>query len=520
MAGGKQTPRQKMVNLMYLVFIAMMALNMSKEVLSAFGLMNKKFEESNVAASENTKSLFSALETKASDNPAQYQVPFEKAKKIKAISDKFYNELEETKKLILSSNKVEFNEDGSLPYEAMDKGDGLDEAWFSGDGYSAKGKEFIANIEKYKADMKAVIGDDKKLAPVLAEINSKFDVSDVKDGEGVTKKYLDYHYKGFPSIASLTKISAMENDVRKVEQDAFSAFMGNTAAAAASMKNYKAIVVTDKSAFFAGEPVTGKVFLGRYDASTVPTNVVVNGNKVNIENGQAVFKFNAGNIGEQKIGGKFTFMEDGKPVDIEIDGNYVVVPKPNMATISADKMNTVYRGVDNPMTISFAGISDDKVTATAPGLTKAGKPGQYNWNVTSFQGQEATITVTGVLPDGSKVTDNKTFKVRGIPAPVAKVRGFINSNKGSKNDLATSPVQVAFPDFVFDVDVKVTGFELFVPGQPAIVVNGDRMTDQAKKAIATAQKGDKITINNVKTTLDGAPGYKMPGSSPFIWEVN
>ena len=519
MAGGKQTPRQKMVNLMYLVFIAMMALNMSKEVLSAFGLMNKKFEASNISATDNNKNLFGALETKASDNPAQYKVPFEKAQKIKAISDKFYGQLEEVKKLIITSNGVEV-ENGKLPYEAMDKGDGLDEVWFSGDGYSQKGQAFINEIETYKKEMIAIIGNDPKLAPVVAEINSKFDVSDVKDGEGVTKKFLDYHYKGFPSIASLTKISAMENDVRKVEQDAFSAFMGNTAAAAASMKNYKAIVITDKSAFFSGEPVTGKIVLGRYDASTVPTSVVVNGKPVDIVDGQAVFKFPAGNVGEQSIKGKFTFMEDGKAVDIPIEGDYVVVPKPNMATISADKMNTVYRGVENPMTISFAGISDDKVKPEAAGLTKGAKAGQYNWNVTTFQGQEIVINVVGTLPDGQKVSDKKTFKVRGIPAPVAKVRGFINSNKGNKNDLATSPVQVAFPDFVFDVNVKVTGFELFVPGQPAIVVNGDRMSDQAKKAIATSQKGDKIMINNVKTTLEGAPGYKMPGSSPFIWEVN
>jgi len=517
MASGKQTPRQKMINLMYLVFIAMMALNMSKEVLSAFGSMNEKFEASNTSASENNKNLYAALALKAQENPAQYKVPYDKAKEIKAISDKFYNELEEIKKFILTSNDVA-KENGKLPYESMDRSSGLDEAWFSGDGYSNQGKAFITAIEAYKTGVTKAIGDDPKLASVLKQISATFDLSDIKDGEGVKKKYLDYHYKGFPSIASLTKVSAMQNDVRNIEQDAFSAFMGNTAAAAASMNNYKAIVITDKSAFFAGEPVTGKIVLGRYDESTVPTDVVVNGKKVTIDNGQAVFKFPAGNIGEHKIGGQFTFMEDGKAIDIPITGNYVVVPKPNSANISADKMNTVYRGVDNPMTISFAGISDDKVTATAPGLKKSGDG--YSWNVTTLQGNEAVVTVTGILPDGTKVSDSKMFKVRGIPAPVAKVRGFINSTKGNKNDLANSPVQVAFPDFVYDVNVKVTGFELFVPGQPGIIVNGDRMSDQAKKAIATAQRGDKIMINNVKTTLQGAPGYRMPGSSPFIWEVN
>ena len=106
----------------------------------------------------------------------------------------------------------------------------------------------------------------------------------------------------------------------------------------------------------------------------VPTKVVVNGGEIDLTNslqdGQVMLGFNAGNVGEHDITGKFTFMEEGKPVDIDIKGNYVVVPKPNSATISADKMNVVYRGVVNPMTISFAGISDDKVSASAPGLTK------------------------------------------------------------------------------------------------------------------------------------------------------
>ena len=87
MAGGKLSPRQKMVNLMYLVFIAMLALNMSKEVLKAFGLMNEKFEVVNKFSEEYNNSLFSTLETKASENPAQFGTPFSRAKQVQQISE-------------------------------------------------------------------------------------------------------------------------------------------------------------------------------------------------------------------------------------------------------------------------------------------------------------------------------------------------------------------------------------------------------------------------------------------------
>ncbi len=123
-----------------------------------------------------------------------------------------------------------------------------------------------------------------------------------------------------------------------------------------------------------------------------------------MENGQAKFKFAAGSVGEHDIKGEFVFLEDGKEVKIPIEGNYVVVPRPNAATISADKMNSVYRGVENPMTVSFAGISDNNVTASAPGnFRKGSKSGQYNWNVTGVTGTTAVISVTGKLPDGTAV---------------------------------------------------------------------------------------------------------------------
>ena len=516
MAGGKLTPRQKMINLMYLVFIAMLALNMSKEVLSAFGLMNEKFEDVNKFSSEYNASLFGQLQTKAGENAAQFRVPFEKAKQVKPITDKFYNYIGELKKDIES--KFEREENGKLPYEAMDKGDMIDEAWFAGDGYSPKGKEVIATIEKYKNDLIAVFGKDVKYKFIIDDIKAKFDTGDVKDHEGVNKKYLDYHYKGFPAIASLAKLTSMQNDVKKTEQDIYNALIGNTTAQAASMSNYKAIVITDKSAFFQGETVSGRVVLGRYDESTVPTKFDIKGGSYEMENGQATFKINAGSVGEHDIDGEFVFLEDGKEVKIPVEGQYVVVPRPNEATISADKMNSVYRGVENPMTISFAGIPDSDVTASAPGLKKGSKPGQYNWNVTGIQGTEAVVNVTGKLPDGKTVPSKKVFKIRDIPRPAASIRGKLDSSKGRAQDLAVSTVNVEFPDFVFDLTVSVKSFELYVPGNAGMIIQGNKFDARAQAAISKAKRGDVITISNIKTKVEGST-IIVRDSSPFLWEV-
>jgi gliding motility-associated protein GldM len=517
MAGGKLTPRQKMINLMYLVFIAMLALNMSKEVLSAFGLMNEQFESSNTDATKNNKDMYDVLALKASEAPAQYGAAKQVADKVKAVSAAFAGYVESLKSDVTKG--LEKDKEGKLPYEAMDKGDKIDEQWFEGDGYSKKGKEIIAAIEKYKSDMKAAFGNDQKYRSVVSDLDKKFSTADIKDGEGVKKLYLDYHYKGFPSIASLTKLTAMQNNVKVIEANVYNLALGKAALDATSMNKYKAIVVTDKSAFFSGEQVTGKVVLGRYDDATVPTRVSVNGGSVQMISGQANFKIGAGSVGEQDIKGEFVFLEDGKEVKIPIEGNYVVVPKPNSATISADKMNSVYRGVQNPMTISFAGISDNNVSVSAPGLSKGSKPGQYNWNVNGVSGRTATVTVTGKLPDGTSVSDKKIFNIREIPRPAPTLRGLSDKGKGNKNDLSSSTINVEFPDFVFDVRTTVKSFEVYVPGAPAIICQGNKFSDAALKAISKTTRGDKVIVGGIKVDIIGAPGYIVRPSGNFVWEI-
>ena len=493
MAGGKLTPRQKMINLMYLVFIAMLALNMSKEVLTAFGNFNDKFSESNKLTEQSNATLLSALNTKAADEPAKYAEPARKAKEVAKISKDFVAFLETVKAEVTEG--IEPDETGKLPFESMDKST-IDEKWFQGDGYSPRGKEIVSKIDKYVADVKKVLGNDVKYIPFIKEIEKKFSTADITNREGVKQKFLDYKTKGFPAVSTLTFITAMQNDVKNTEAGAYNLFLGNALQSAASMKNFQAIVVLDKNAYFAGEQVTGKVVLGRYDANTVPTSFKGPGK---IENGQAVISMTAGGIGEQNISGEFGFLEDGKEIPLKFEGKYVVVPRPNQAIISADKMNVVYRGVPNPISISVPGIASNKVNASAPGMSKVGdgkfmlKPGS---------GSEVKISVNATMPDGKSMSSAQVFRIKGLPAPTGKVGGS-EKNKGPKSNLEVCTVTAIMEDFDFPVTVNVTQFNVKVPGQPTIVVSGNRMDSRAKSAIAKAQKGDVVVISEIKASFSG-----------------
>jgi gliding motility-associated protein GldM len=489
----------------------MLAMNVSKEVISGFGLMNEKFESSNVNSKQSNEQMLTALDTKAAEAKGEFAVAAQTAHKVKVITDNFFNYIASLKEQATKGYEVD-PETGKLPYEEMDKGDNIDD-WFTGEGYGKKGNEIIATINQYKADMKAALGTDKKYASIISEVESKFDVSDVKNKEGLKDKFLAYHFKGFPAIASVAKLSTWQNDINKAQSDVYSAALGKAAVAAASYSNYQAIVVLDKNAYFQGEAVKGKVVLGRYDENTKPTSFSGPGK---IVNGQAVISLTAGGVGEQTIGGQFTFVEDGKTVPLKFTGKYVVVPRPNSATISADKMNVVYRGVVNPISISFAGIADNNVNASAPGLSKTGN-GKYNMSPQG--GNEVVINVSGKMADGKVASDKKVFRIKGIPGPTGTIRGEMGVVKGPKSNLEIATIGAKLVDFDFDVNLNVVGFNLKVTGQPTVVVSGDKLNAQCKAVLSKAVRGDQVTISEIKTKLAGAGSYLLPRTAPVIFEI-
>ena len=495
MAGGKLTPRQKMINLMYLVFIAMLAMNMSKEVLSAFGLLNEKFEGTNTAAVASNAAMLTSLDQKASEAKGEFAIAATSAHKVEALTKDFYAYIGGLKTQVLEGVEID-PETGKLPYESMDKGESIDN-WFVGEGNSPKGTEIITKINKFKSDLKAALGTEKKYTPIIAEINKKFDVSDVTNKEGTKIPYLEYNFKGFPSVASLAKLSAWQNDIKKAESDVYSAALGKAAVQAASYSNFQAIVALEKNVYFEGEVVKGKVVIGKYDENTKPTGFSGPGK---IVNGQAIISQSAGSVGEHSVKGQFTFAEDGKTIPLPFDGKYVVVARPNSATISADKMNVVYRGVPNPMTISFAGVASNNVSASAAGMSSAGGAGKYV--LKAGNGTSVMINVSAKLPDGKVVSDKKEFRIKGLPAPTGKIRGEIAA-KGQKNNLESCTVSATMEDFDFPVTVNVTQFNIKVPGQPTIVVSGSKMDGRARAAIAKATRGDVVVISEIKASFSG-----------------
>jgi gliding motility-associated protein GldM len=494
----------------------MLALNMSKEVLSAFGILNSKIEGSNTITDTRNASSFTQLAQKASEQPGIYGDKKAKVEKIRALSKEFTDYLENIKTEV--TKKFPKDKEGNYPCEQMDKSDDIDNMFYTGDKESAKGKEFLERIQGFAGKLKA-IGGSSIAESEMKKIEKRFATEPVySEKAGAKLPWLDYNYHHFPLIASVTKLTQLQADIKATESDVMTGMFQSDLVAAASLTKYQPIVIPDKTVFFSGEAVTGKIILGKFDPDLVAKSVIVNGSSVKATAGQASFSFGAGAVGEHEIGGSFNFDEGGKVVSLPIKGNYVVVARPNSANISADKMNVVYRGLPNPMTISFAGISDDKVVANAPGMSRSGKPGQYN--LVPGSGTDVMVTVSGKLADGSSVSDKKSFRIKSVPAPQGAIAGEMGSLKGSKSRLGAAQVTAKLPDFLYDLTYQVTQFSFKVPGQATVIVNGDRVNAQCNAAMARATRGDQVTIFDIKTRIVGVGSTLIPGkTSPVIYEI-
>ncbi len=521
MAGGKLSPRQRMINMMYLIFIAMLALNMSKEVLSAFGLLNERLTESNSAADSRNTAFLENLTTKAAEQPEQYSSVKAKADQIAVISDEFDAYIEGMKSEMMSKIKPEDTQN----YETQDRPDELDQKLFNGDKFTPAGQEFLDQINKYRDGVIAVMGDDPRYKSIVSDITKKFETEPVKRNDGVTVPWLNYHYEGFPMVASRTKMTQLQSDVKTTENEILSNMLAGQQAAALSFTQYNTLLEATKTAYYAGEEFDGGIVLGRKDPNTKPNRVeltldgkTLSPDQYAIVNGKVMLKINAGAAGDHKIEGNLIFTEDGKDTEVPVNLGFSTITKPNSAVIAADKMNVVYRGVDNPMTVSIPGIPDNKVNASAAGLSKVSGS---KYVMRPGAGRTVVISANGTLPDGAAVGSKSEFRIKDIPSPVGTIRGE-DGNGGpvrmERGGLEISSIGAALQDFDFELKLNVTGFSFKVSGQPTVKISGNKLNGAAISALKRAGRGETVQIFDINTNISGS-NVKLKRTSPVFIEL-
>jgi gliding motility-associated protein GldM len=383
-------------------------------------------------------------------------------------------------------------------------------------------------MDKYRTEMIAVLSDTAlaKVAgieDIKKSIEANFSTAPVKNRDGKDVAWLNYNYEGFPLVASLTKLTQIQADIKTTKSEVLQRMLAGQQAAALSFSNYSTLMEAPKSAYYSGEQFDGAIVLGRTDESTKPKRAeltvdgrkLVEGTDYTFEGGKVKLKIGAGSPGDHKIEGFLYYGEGGEETEVPVLTSFATINKPNSAVIAADKMNVVYRGVANPMTVSIPGIPDNNVNASAAGLSRV-SGSKYVMNPGA--GRTVNITASGKLPDGQTVSSSSEFRIKDIPAPMGAIRGETGIVRMERGGLEISTISAVLPDFDFEVNINVTGFSFKVSGQPTVKVNGTKLDSAAKGALRRAARGDAVQIFDINAKVQGS-NVMLKKTSPVIIEL-
>lgn len=512
---GKQTPRQKMINLMYLVFIAMMAMQVDRQVLRSFEGITVTLDDSSKLTAENNETFYNQIATKAKDND-DYVAIESQAKSVQAQANKAYNVLEGIKGEITSAMEyslpvIGVDDDRETNYNSLSNTDVLTKLLFvKQDTPTEKGSEIKSAIDEFKTFMMSAY-KEKRDQDRMEHIFTTEDRG--------KKSWLNDLFYDQPMVAGLANITKIQSDIRTEEGNLVRALLSNKLEHEIELKAFQPIVMASPLVL-AGKESPGSIAFGAFD-NTLEGRVSIDGmGDVPLVNGKADFKLNTSGSGKKTLKGTMTWKgADGKFVDpvpfvheYEVISETLIIP-PSGAVISADAMNVVYRNLDNPMSATVNGADGPvSMTASVGGLRSAGA-GKWFFKPAAGSGT-VTFTASAKTSTGKSVSGKREFRIKPVPPARAHI-----ANKTSiavpANGLAGQTIRVDWPDFLFDVKGEVTSFKVKVPGQPTVAVSGSKMS-AAAGALGKAKKGDVVGVFDIKYSSSAGSGE----ASAVTIEVN
>lgn len=518
MSGGKETPRQKMIGMMYLVLTALLALNVSKEILNAFVAIEDGLNTTNVNFDAKNGILYSKFAKAMADNPKKVKDWNDKAQKAKKLSNELCSYIDELKsELYQQIQKLEKSQADTFHLVYLDSKDNYDIPTHiligeDPEHATGKAKDLKEKIEKFKKEMTALV--PAKEQPNLKLGLSTEDVYSVAEEKKVTwESNIFYHN---PVAAVMSAMAKIKNDVKNAESDVVTILLKSITADDFSFDQVVAKVVAPTSYIVSGEKYTADIFVAAYSSTQDPEvligavdttdkknpKIAGTGTKVPVAAGVGKYEVSTGAEGLQEFSGIINVKApDGSSKGYPFKGDYMVA-RPSMA-VSPTKMNVFYIGVENPVDISVAGAAPTDVVATMSGgggsIINKGQ-GHYIVKVTS--GNECSVNVAVKTKTGSKSMGAMKFRVKKVPSPQASYAGVVGDGKVSKGELMNAGgVIPKLEDFVFDLKFPVVSWNMsiFINGVYAdYTAQGASATGQMKDILSKVKPGQKVLIEEVK----------------------
>ena len=517
--------------MMYLVLTALLALNVSAEILNAFKTVNNSITNSNVVVTDKNNLTYSAFE-KALNDPqtkANAEIWAPKARQIQKISSSMYNTIDGMKHLLKIESQFEIDKEGKEKFNDAN----LDAATrvFDKDG---KGRILYDSLADYKKQMLAVLNpeefkDNKVLYEEVAKAKASFEkqlpldlsvplsqTGAAKSGDDV-KDWVTNYFHMTPTIAAITILSKFQSDVKNSESQMVDYCYKQIGSVKVVYNQFEAFAGTNATYLMPGDELEIQAGIGAFSAAAKP-DITINGVRQTLNaDGVADYKTKVEGAGEHTVTVNIAYT---KP-----DGTVATIPKtikytvglPSGASIFLEKMNVVYIGVDNPMTISGGSVGREKVHASfaTPGGTLTNTGGDH------YVARATTPGMSKIIINANGKNFEFPIRVKNLPLPA----GFIGSKKGgsisSAEFKAIGGLIARLEDSDFEAPFKVVSYKLGAIGGSVSQYTeanneGNRWSGTAQAIVQRSSPGTNIFFDQIRVV---GPDGKAREIQPMVFSL-
>ena len=510
-----------MINLMYVLLMAKLALNVSSDVLNGFTLVDESLTRSTANANEQNRAMYNDFEQSMAQNPEKVREWYQRAQTVRTMSDTLYNLAEQLKVRIA---KKADGADGD--YSNLENREDLEASTYvmlaPGSG---KGKQLYEAINSYRESILTMITDSVQRRIIEDNFSTEVPRKDIS----LMKNWQEYHFENMPAIAAITLLTKLQNDVRYAEGEVLHTLARNIDVGDVRVNQIRALVIPNSRNVVRGSEFEAQIILAAVDSTQRP-EIYVGEEKLDTENGHYSRLCNA--TGDYTLNG-YMLVNDGAGASTRYDfsQSYTVVEP--TATVSASLMNVLYAGFDNPVSISVPGVAANRISASiakGKGSLKSDGKGGYIVVPTEI-GSELVIEETAANEAGRRQSMGQyAFRVRQLPAPTPFIEykdkaGNTQRYRGGKPFskqalMSTDGIVAAIDDGLLNISFRVLSFDIvfFDNMGNAIPRKSDgRLFSQAQKdMLRNLQRGKRFYISNVKAVGPDNVERQLPTSLEVI----
>lgn len=546
MAHGKETPRQKMIGMMYLVLTAMLALNVSKEAVEAFKRVDEGLTKTIANYIKKNDITYSAFDRAAAENPEKAGKWKNKAYDVKQGADDIYNYIQGLKIEIITKAEGAESEallpDNQINVHAIKRIDdtNIPSEILIGSNEAGKANALKAAINQYREFLIETLdgGDKNAEESILSTLNT----DDPRNPENTgTEKWENATFQTLPLVAVVTILSKMQVDVRNAETDVLNFLYGQIDASSYKFNKIVPTVIPNTTYVMQGNDYEAQVFVAATDTTQKPEILIGNYSerknadgiavyemtgdytKLPVDNsGIGIYRVKAGSIGDKSWGGLINIKApNGSTISYPFTSKYAV-GLPNVV-VSPTAMNVLYQGIDNPIDVSVPGVGSDKLSVKMTnGDIRKGKYKNYRGEFVAQPkkiGQNAQIIVSANINGKMQSFPPVEFRVRKIPDPVAKFAGLSEGNIQRSVAAAQQVVSAVLENFEFDLTYTITSFSISVNDKGfdiTEVSNNNKLTAKQKSLIGNLRAGQRLWIEKITAVGPDGATRNLP---PIILKI-